>query len=127
MEKRKIFICEDDLAIADVLKTVLEDEGFEVLVETKSVLAFGKLSLYKPHAIITDLQMPIVSGDMLIQAIRRDRQLKNTFILCLTANDRGREIALDSGANMVMHKPFEMEQLAAILDSVLFAKNDVKR
>lgn len=122
MKTNSIFICEDDSAIADVLKIGLEDEGFKVKVETNSVFAFGKLLAFRPDIIIVDLQMPVVSGDMLMHAIRRDRILKNCFVVCITANDRGREVALDAGANMVILKPFQLQQLVDILRSVLDAK-----
>ncbi len=117
----KVFICEDDRAIADMLKMGLEAENFNVKVETNSVFAHGKILAFRPDAIIMDLQMPIISGDLLIQTIRRDRKLKSIFILCITANDRGREIALDAGANMIIHKPFQIDQLVSILRSVFEA------
>jgi len=123
MKINKVFICEDDLAIADMLKTGLELEDFNVMVETKSIFAFGSVQTFKPDIVIVDLQMPIVSGETLIQMIRQDRKLKNCFVLCITANDRGREIALDSGANMFIQKPFHIEQLTRILLSVVNAKN----
>ncbi|WDF67098.1 response regulator [Sphingobacterium oryzagri] len=120
----KVFICEDDSAIADVLKVGLEQEDLNVQVETNSVFAFGKLLDFKPEIVIVDLQMPVVSGDMLIQTIRGNRTLKNCFILCITANDRGREIALDAGANMIIHKPFQLQQLIDVVRSVLDAKGE---
>lgn len=123
MKKSRVFICEDDLAIADVLELGLDGEGFEVMVETNSVFAFGKLLDFSPDVIIVDLQMPIVTGDMLIETIRDERKLKKSFILCITANDKGREIALDAGANMVLPKPFQLDQIISIIHSVASSKN----
>ncbi len=48
--------------------------------------------------------------------------LKNCFIVCITANDKGRDIALNAGADMIINKPFQLQQLIDGVRLLLDAK-----
>lgn len=128
MVKNKVFICDDDLGIASSLDLIFRMVDSETIIETDSSLAYDQIVSLKPEIVIVDLNMPVVSGKDLIRMIRRTPQLKKTFILCISATDDGRDVALEAGANMILPKPFDMDDIIAIVENVLktkFPKNTV--
>jgi len=119
MNQKKIFICDDDKGITDMLELVLEYYGFAPIVETDSVHAFEKIRESKPDLIIVDLWMPIISGDQLIRKIRNSDELKNIFILCISASRDGEEVASGAGADLFLPKPFDMDELITIIKQAI--------
>lgn len=119
MTRKKIFICDDDKGISEMLEMIFELIDAETIVETNSINAYERLRQYKPDVLIVDLWMPVISGDLLIQKIRKDRDLSNIFILCISASRDGRTIALDAGADMFLPKPFDMDDILSIVEDAL--------
>ncbi|RZF60297.1 response regulator [Sphingobacterium corticibacterium] len=119
MTRKKIFICDDDKGISEMLEMIFEFIDAETIVETNSINAYERLRQYKPDVLIVDLWMPVISGDLLIQKIRKDRELSNIFILCISASRDGKTIALDAGADMFLPKPFDMDGILSIVEDAL--------
>ncbi len=124
MEKKKIFICDDDTAIADMLDMVFQDfnPNTAVTIETDSSLAYDKITEQKPDVLIVDLWMPAVSGDQLIRRIRSTPALANIFILCISASKDGNDVAMDAGANLFMPKPFDLDHITTVVDKAMDSK-----
>jgi CheY-like chemotaxis protein len=70
MEKTKVLIVDDNLAVSSILQVMLEDEGYEVHVAKDGREGYFAYLLFEPDLVITDIQMPIKSGIELIQLIR---------------------------------------------------------
>jgi DNA-binding response OmpR family regulator len=69
--------------------------------------------------VILDMMMPRRSGLEVLTALRQEEQLHDTRVIVLTAQPATREHALRAGADLVMVKPFEPEQIAAAVEEVL--------
>ncbi len=119
MTRKKIFICDDDKGISEMLEMIFEFIDAETIVETNSINAYERLRRYKPDVLIVDLWMPVISGDLLIQKVRKDQDLSNIFILCISASRDGETIALDAGADMFLPKPFDMDDILRIVEDAL--------
>jgi DNA-binding response OmpR family regulator len=63
--------------------------------------------------------MPRLSGLEVLAELRRDEALASTPVIVLTAQPETREEALRQGADLVMVKPFEPEQIKAAVEEVL--------
>lgn len=119
MARKKIFICDDDKGISEMLEMIFEFIDADTIVETNSLNAYERLRRYKPDVLIVDLWMPVISGDLLIQKVRKDQDLSNIFILCISASRDGETIALDAGADMFLPKPFDMDDILRIVEDAL--------
>ena len=119
MLKKKIFICDDDRGISEMLEMIFEFLDAEILVEINSIYAYEKILKEKPAILVVDLWMPVVSGDQLIRKIRSNEELKNMFILCMSASRDGKSVALEAGANMFLPKPFDMDDILHIMENAL--------
>jgi len=114
--KRKIFICDDDRNIVEMLEMVLQEfTDATVLTETDSRNALPRLRLECPDVLIVDIAMPVISGDQLIQNVRTDPTLNQMFIVCMSANPIGEQIAISAGADIYLAKPFDMGEFLAVI------------
>ncbi|MBE8719378.1 response regulator [Sphingobacterium pedocola] len=120
MMKKSVFICDDDAGITDMLTIVFELAEVEVVVENDSVRAYDVIKRMKPAVIVVDLWMPVVSGDLLIKKLRGDEELRDTYIVCMSASRDGREVATEAGADIFVAKPFDLDEIIAVVEEGFF-------
>ena len=115
----KILIIEDEVLLAQSLKTLLEKKGFEVEVcydgETGSDYAL--LGIY--DLLILDVMMPKMDGYQVARQVRSNRC--STPILMLTAKSglEDRIAGLNAGADYYLTKPFDSRELLACINALL--------
>ena len=86
ISRRKIvLIVEDDDALRDELVELLNDEGYRVLVASDGQRALAVLEQLRPHLILLDLMLPIVSGWEVLAAIGTDASLAGIPVIVLSA------------------------------------------
>lgn len=111
----RIFIAEDETAIAGFLKDGLEEEGFAVDVATngRDALEMVMINLNEYDIILLDWMMPGVSGIEICRSIRKEN--KTIPVIFLTAKDTVDDtvFGLEAGANDYLKKPFAFEELLA--------------
>ena len=107
----RITICDDDEYNLEVLKLLLELEGYEVSAINGSIRLIERIKEYCPDILLVDLWMPVISGDEIIKIIRSDSQLKKLIVIAFSASFNGKKIALDAGANYYITKPFDIDEV----------------
>ena len=117
----RIFLAEDEAAIAGFLKEGLEEEGFAVDVATngRDALEMVMINLNEYDIILLDWMMPGVSGIEICRSIRKEN--KTIPVIFLTAKDTVDDtvFGLEAGANDYMKKPFAFEELLARIKVLL--------
>ncbi len=89
MEK-KILLIEDDFAIIDIYKTVLQSNGFDLEVITWGEKAFEKINQIKqnkeqkPDIILLDLILPDMNGIEILRELRKQESTKEVPVFVLT-------------------------------------------
>lgn len=117
MTKKKVFVCDDNPTIVEVIKVVLSEcLDLDVLTETKSLNALSYMEQELPEILIVDFSMPGISGDQLIKNVRSHDILKGLFIICISANSDGKKVAMNAGANIFLPKPFNLVDLLKSLE-----------
>lgn len=119
MGQKKVFICDDDKGITDMLEMVLELEDVDTITETDSVYAYDKIMDYKPDILIVDLWMPVVTGDQLIKKIRANEALKKIYIICISASRDGLQVANEAGADKFIAKPFDVDDFLTTVENAV--------
>ena len=115
--RKKIFICDDYHLIVETLKMLLlHRTDAIVLTETDSRLALERLVEERPDMLIVDISMPWVSGVRLIKEIRANALLRGMFIICISANSNGKELAISAGADVFLPKPLDFEQILHLIN-----------
>jgi CheY-like chemotaxis protein len=117
----RVLIVEDDLALADFLKTALEHRGLQIKCVPNGVEGLKTILAVECDLILCDMAMPGFPGDMFYRAVERVRpQLCPRFIFM--TGHRGDPRILDfvrSIRGLLLWKPFELYQLIEGMSSVL--------
>ncbi|HUI64366.1 MAG TPA: response regulator transcription factor [Bacteroidota bacterium] len=113
----KILVAEDDGVARLILTKRLQKMGHDVIVTEEGGEAWDAFHTGRPQIVITDLEMPKIDGLQLCQKIRAEHQDKYVYIIILTAREGKKAYieGLDAGADDFMHKPVDMDELAARL------------
>ena len=113
---REVLIVEDEPPITSVLASIVEECGYIALLATNGKQALAMLQHHHPSLILTDLMMPLMNGAELITALRAlETQLPPIVIMSAA----GRHNVIGAGADAIMDKPFDVEEVEALLHHFL--------
>ena len=123
--KRHVLIVDDNLELAETFEQLLEAHDFEVTVASNGVLAL-KHTLHKEvDAVVCDLKMPQLEGDMFFATVERLKPAlakRFVFITGLADDPHFQRFIADVGAP-VLRKPVAIQTLLEALNRVLEAKD----
>ncbi len=110
--KQKILVVDDESQIIRVMRQILSAHAYDIRTASDGESGFELFNDWKPDLVITDLQMPNVSGLELCQKIREFSEIP---IIILSVKDDEKTIveALDAGADDYVTKPFSSNELLA--------------
>lgn len=121
MPKDKILIVDDEEHIVELLKFNLNNAGYYILTANDGIEAVKIAKSEKPNLILLDLMLPGLDGFDVCKEIKREKEMKNTAIIMLTA--KGEELdkilGLELGADDYITKPFSVRELLARVKAVL--------
>ena len=122
--KHSILIVEDDEGLQKYLKELLLDNGFAVDTVTNGLEALNFFSTTQPDLILLDLGLPVMTGETVLQEIRK--KTKDLPIILLTAKDSINDIVqgFDLGADDYVTKPFIADELLARINAKLRKQSD---
>jgi DNA-binding response OmpR family regulator len=115
----RVLVVEDDRMIAEAVRTALEQDGYTVEWIRDGASAVAALATSSFDIVLLDLGLPRRSGLDVLREARR--QGTTTPVIIITARDdvQSRVAGLDSGADDYLVKPFDLDELAARMRSVL--------
>ena len=115
----KILIIEDEVLLADSLKTLLESKGFEAeaVYDGESVAAYAELGVY--DLLILDVMMPGLNGYQVARQVRARRCGAPILMLTAKSDVLDRVEGLNSGADYYLTKPFDARELLACVNALL--------
>jgi len=122
----KILIVEDNALNIKLFCDLLAAHGHKPEAVTDSRNALDAARQFDPDLVITDIQLPHVSGLDLIRMIRSDEQLASVPIMAVTAySARGDEERIRAaGAQAYVSKPISVVKFAQTVDDLLRAGNE---
>ncbi|MDJ0717529.1 MAG: response regulator transcription factor [Prochloraceae cyanobacterium] len=116
-----ILIADDDLGIRMAVTDYLELSGYSVITAKNGQEALSLLESYHPHLLVSDIKMPVKDGYELVQQVRKRPEFRLLPVIFLTErgskDDRIR--GYQTGCDLYLPKPFEMEELGAIIRNFL--------
>jgi diguanylate cyclase (GGDEF)-like protein len=113
----RVLIVEDDPVVADLLRSVLERAGYEVIVFGDGVEALEWAFHERPDAIVLDVALPTIDGFEVLRRIRRDHRTMFAVVVLLTGMSGAAERAYgwDLEPDDYLVKPFDPDDLVARL------------
>ena len=122
----KILIVEDNALNIKLFCDLLAAHGHEPEAVTDSRNALDAARAFSPDLVITDIQLPHVSGLELIRLIRKDEQLSEIPIMAVTAysTSEDEERIRGAGAQAYVSKPISVARFAQTVDELLAGKHE---
>jgi two-component system chemotaxis response regulator CheY len=115
-----ILVVEDTVDTRELLHLYLTKEGFTVVLAADGGEGLYRVKSDRPDLIITDINMPNLSGIDMVKQLREEPECAKTPIIALTAYGKDfSEEAIKAGATGTMQKPFEFDALIAQVRSLL--------
>ncbi len=116
-----ILIADDDPGICLAVSDYLELSGYSVISARNGQEALSLLQSYRPHLLISDIRMPIVDGYELVRQVRQRPEFRLLPVIFLTERRSTHERirGYQAGCDLYLPKPFEMEELAAVIRNLL--------
>ncbi|HUT45218.1 MAG TPA: sigma-54 dependent transcriptional regulator, partial [Sedimentisphaerales bacterium] len=116
MEKPRVLIIDDEASIRSILSTLLKKNGYHVQVADSGESGLDVYAQFKPAVILLDLKMPGIDGMEVMEVL--DRRLNadsKTIIMTAHGEVRSAVEAMKKGAFDYLEKPFDNDELLAII------------
>ena len=115
----KILVIEDEQLLAQSIKAVLEQKGFEVeaVYDGETGAEYARLGIY--DLVILDVMLPGLDGFQVAQALRAGRCATPILMLTAKSGIEDRITGLNAGADYYLTKPFDTRELLACVNALL--------
>ncbi|WP_041832557.1 response regulator [Actinoplanes sp. N902-109] len=115
-----IVVAEDHEDILFVLRRSLERAGHEVITTTDGAQALEAVRAHRPDIVVSDVDMPRMTGLDLCRAIRADAGLRHIPVVLASGSMLPGDVrAAEAGASATLLKPFLPAQLLACVAALL--------
>ena len=115
-----ILICDDEPPLRELVRAILGDD-FDYVEASDGETALEQTRERRPALVILDVMLPRRNGLEVLTEIRRSPELADTPVVVVTAWTHAESSALAAGANRVLGKPFDPDDLIAAVDELLKA------
>ena len=121
MAEKKILVVDDEIHIVHVVAVKLRNNGYEVISADNGAEAFEIACKTKPDVIVTDFQMPVLTGLELVEKLRQCKSTKDIPVIMLTARNFAisQEQQKDLQIAQCLSKPFSPKELLGHIEDVL--------
>ena len=118
---RQLLVVDDDPSLLLAVSETLRAEGYEVVTARRGSEAMVRVAESLPDLIISDIRMPGMDGYALARNLRSSPRTRLIPIVFLTAKDdlADRITGFRTGVDAYITKPFESEELIAIVKNIL--------
>ena len=114
----KLMIVDDDRTTVTLLKTLLEMDGFDVVIVPRGAMVMERAHQELPDIFLMDYHLSDMEGTTIIKNLRADATFAHTPIV-MSSGLNVEDEAKRAGANMFLVKPFEPGNLAGIFNKLL--------
>jgi CheY-like chemotaxis protein len=122
MAEKKVLVVDDEIHIVHVVTIKLRNNGYDVISASDGAEAYELACTQKPDIVVTDYQMPVMSGLELVEKLRHTPQTADVPVILLTArsfaveDDRKERLKISK----CLSKPFSPKELLRDIEDVLY-------
>lgn len=113
--QKKILIAEDDQAILEVLKSILEGEGHLVFSPRNERAIYDIVRQESPDLILLDIWLMGHDGGKIAKDLKGKEETRSIPVIMMSANNETEKISREVGADGFLLKPFTIEDLQAVI------------
>jgi len=120
----KVLVADDEIHIIHVVAIKLRNNGYEVIAANNGAEAYDLACREKPDIVVTDYQMPLMTGIELITKMREDERTKEIPVILLTARSFAvtQEQQESLGVSSCLSKPFSPKELLKTIQDILYQR-----
>jgi CheY-like chemotaxis protein len=124
MTGKKVLVVDDEIHIVHVVAIKLRNNGYVVETANNGADAYELALKDKPDIIVTDFQMPVMTGMELVEKLRQNEETKNIPIIMLTARSFAipKEKQEQLKISDCLSKPFSPRELLCNIEDILHQK-----
>jgi DNA-binding response OmpR family regulator len=115
---KPILICEDEESLRELVRVSLGD-GYRFAEAADGIESIDLARELRPDLVILDLMLPRKSGVEVLAELRRDRSIGDTPVVVITAWTHAQQAAVAAGADRFVAKPFDPDELKAVVSELL--------
>lgn len=112
----RVLVVDDDGGVRYTIREILSSAGFEVVEADSGVTAVERVRESVFDLVITDLRMPKMDGLTLLKELQKEVRAPRVIVVTAHGNERTAVEAMKAGAYDYFHKPFEVEELLAVVE-----------
>lgn len=117
-DRGHILVVDDDQGIRQVLRGLLEDDGYVVETAADGGEAVERLKAHRPDLVVLDLGLPVLSGPEVAAELRATHGT-SVPIVAISADSHAAEGARQAQAQTYFHKPFDLDALLETIDRMI--------
>ena len=111
----KILVIDDDKPTLEIVKIILDNEGYVVETISDWCAVFEKIKEYKPDLIILDIFISGADGRVICKELKKSKTTTKIPVILFSATNRLEAYTKDSNAKGYLKKPFETVELVNIV------------
>jgi DNA-binding response OmpR family regulator len=115
----KVLIVDDEPDILLMLRVNLEAEGYETALAADGETALRRIADERPDLVLLDVMMPVMDGWGVLDSLSRDVFSHRIIVVSAKSSERDMVRALELGASAYVSKPFDPDDLIALVGRVL--------
>jgi two-component system alkaline phosphatase synthesis response regulator PhoP len=129
MTEKKILVSDDEIHILHVISIKLRNNGYDVITAENGSTAYDLACEELPDIIVTDYQMPIMSGLEFVEKLRQNQATADIPVIMLTARSFAieEETKLKLKISACLSKPFSPKELLRHVEDVLYHNEVAQR
>ena len=116
---RTVLVVDDEFGVAEVLQSILEDEGYRVATAINGKQAMARLDELAPDLIMLDYMMPIMDGTQTLAAIRKHPTFIRTPVIMMSSLEEAAVRETATEYNTFLRKPFRAMAVVRIVAQLL--------
>lgn len=118
-QRAKILFFDDDTDILELYSLLLSSRGFEVHTCPTSGEVLQEVTMVRPDLIFMDNWLPGIGGTQAIQQLKAHPELGSIPVVFCSGHADAPYLSKEAGADAYLLKPFDLEQLEAMIRSML--------
>jgi DNA-binding NtrC family response regulator len=121
--KKRVLVIDDEAAMTDWLKVLLEHEGYEVRTALLGAKGDETFRTWRPDAVITDMVLPDIDGIALLQRFKEEQPDIEVVVMSGHGTISHAVDAIKAGASYFLEKPIEADGVLALLEKAIERKD----
>ena len=119
--KAKILVVDDEKSLLELVRDILEDEGFTVVTADTAEAGLARIKQSRPDLILLDVRLPSIGGLEMCRRLKADESTRPIPVIMLTVQSAevDKVIGFEAGADDYVTKPFSKAELLARVKAVL--------